>query len=204
LNRFEPSIFKKIVKSQSGKYWFLSAFKIGGRGLLFLCAVGIFFLMILGRGCTYQAHDYIGENLSAYETSVFKVKAVNNKFGQSKYADAFYLEGCIYLKSVSYCDERIRGDSLAKIYKRNSSYEALAQAKIGDQFDVLFNTEAHKGKYQRNEGVRVIHTDIELHKSNARLASLIGWGYIIWPLFCFFLVIWQIPVRERKMKTRKN
>lgn len=204
MNIFEPSIFKKIIKNQSGKYWFLSAFKIGGRGLVFLCVVGIFFLMVLGRGCTYQAHEYIGQNLSAYEATVFKVTSVNNKVGRSKYVDAFYVEGCIYKKSGAYCEERVRGDSLAKIYKLNRSSEALAVAKIGDQFEVLFNSGAHKRIYQKEEGVRVIHTDIELHKSNARLAFLIGWGYIIWPLFCFFLVIWQIPVRERKMKTRKN
>jgi hypothetical protein len=202
LNRFEPSTLKEIIKNQSGKYWFLPAFKIGGRGLAFLCVVGILFLMILGRGCTYQAHDYIGQNLSAYETSVFKVTGVNNKSGRTKFVDAFYVEGCIYLKSDSYCEERVRGDSLAKIYKLNRSSEALAEAKIGDQFDVLFNSRAHQRIYQNDEGVRIIHTDIELHKSNARLASLIGWGYIIWPLFCFFLVIWQIPVTERKVKLR--
>lgn len=199
MSRFEPSIFKKIVKNQSGKYWFLSAFKIEGRGLLFLCAVGIFFLMILGRGCTYQAHDFIGKNWDTYSKAIFKVTYVNRQLRKKYGPDASYVEGCINMNQRSYCEERIRGDSLLKVYKRSNEYEALLDAKIGDEFPVLFNSNVSKTKtYQgRNEAVRVIHADVELHKSNANWASMIGWAYLVLPILCFIALIWQIPVKER-------
>lgn len=202
MNRFEPRFFKLLAKGIAGdpKTLFLSLLSLRKRGAGIVFAAGLIFLILLGRGCTYQSHAFIGEHLGGYEKGNFRVTQVNTEPQLKKYGpETQFLEGCIETKKSIFCEERIKGESVGFIYETSNEYEALIQAKVGDKFQVLFNAEVPSSLRLGNRGpaVRVIHSDIQVHKANATRASFVGWAYVIWPVFFFMLGIWRIPVKER-------
>lgn len=156
---------------------------------------GLWVILLLGRGCTYQAHEYVGDNLTAYSTATFEVTAIRVN---PKRTNRDYIEGCIEVKVPSRnlsCEERVRGDVAAVLYATQTDDLALAKARIGDQFIVLYNPSATKTTFQ-NESVRVIDTDRERHLKNASRATIVKWAFFIWPSLFLMIFIWRLQTKE--------
>jgi hypothetical protein len=196
--RFEPKVFVRLARGSAGNPHSSLRYqlRLGGRGWLLLFVLGIVFLMVFGRGCAYQDHEFIGENLNAYKTVTFNVTSVDSKPRTKHGPDASYIEGCAASLGRSFCQERIRGDTIVEIYKVSNEYEALPAAKVGDSFAVLFNESAPR-LLGKGQSLRVIHLNMHTHKVNARKAIFVGWAYLIWPIICFMAIIWNIPVARR-------
>jgi hypothetical protein len=198
LKRFEPEVFKSLARGNAGNpnSSLRHQLRLGERGWVFLFALGIVFLMLLGRGCAYQNHEVIGKSLNAYKTVTFTVTSIDVTPQTKNGPEASYIEGCVLSIGKSFCQERIRGDTIIGTYKVNNEYEALLRAKIGDSFAVLFNEKAPRPS-KKGQSLRVIDTNLEAHEANARIAIFVGWAYLIWPIICFMALIWSIPVARR-------
>ena len=162
--------------------------------LVILFIVGLWGILLLGRGCTYQAHEYVGDNLTAYSTATFEVTAIKL---DPKRSNRDYIEGCIEVKLHSRnlsCEERVRGDVAAALYNTQTDDLALAKARIGDQFLVLYNPSATKTTYQ-NESVRVIDTDRERHRKNASRAVFVKWAFFIWLGLWLMIFVWRLQTK---------
>jgi hypothetical protein len=196
--RFEPEVFNRLAHGKAGNSnsSLLYQLRLGERGWSFLFVCGMVFLMLFGRGCTYQNHEFISENLNAYKTVTFTVTTVDSKPQTKRGPDASYIEGCATSVKQNFCQERIRGDSIIKIYKVTNEYEALLAARAGDSFTVLFNESAPR-PLTKGQSLRIIDTDVHAHKANGYKALFVGWGYLIWPIICFMAIIWNIPVARR-------